>query len=297
MAERPRSHGLFSADGPVDLEKTMEKLNGHTGPVWIFVYSLKREDAARLGYESSEGWRKLLLAHQTELAQAMKIPPSSFRWYAAFHDGKHHPHIHMMVWSSDPKQEYLTQKGIKNMRSQLSNEIFQDELLSLYQQKDLSYQQTQDATMEAIGQLIREMENGLCHRPGHREADGDAGRDAVRGQGQEGIRLSQTVGEGSGRRHLGWTGVLLQEHAPGTPAPLQAEEFKAIKNMVIREAEQAQVLEKLWQSGFPLAAYQLSECRRDGMGVLFDDEQAEQWFRRAAETGYGFAQYTLGKLL
>ena len=67
--------------------------------------------------------------------------------------------------------------------------------------------------------------------------------------------------------------------------------------MVIREAEQAQVLEKLWQSGFPLAAYQLSECRRDGMGVLFDDEQAEQWFRRAAETGYGFAQYTLGKLL
>ena len=68
MAQRPRSHGLFSADGPADLEKTMEEINGHTGPVWTFVYSLKREDAHRLGYENSESWRRLLLAHQTELA-------------------------------------------------------------------------------------------------------------------------------------------------------------------------------------------------------------------------------------
>ena len=72
MAERPRSHGLFSADGPADLEKTMAEINGHTGPVWTFIYSLKREDAVRLGYDSAESWRKLLLAHQTELAAAMK---------------------------------------------------------------------------------------------------------------------------------------------------------------------------------------------------------------------------------
>lgn len=115
MAQRPRSHGLFSADGPADLEKTMEEINGHTGPVWTFVYSLKREDAHRLGYENSESWRKLLLAHQTELAQAMKISPSSFRWRAAFHDEKHHPHIHMMVWSADLKQGFLTEKGIENI--------------------------------------------------------------------------------------------------------------------------------------------------------------------------------------
>ena len=104
MAQRPRSHGLFSADGPADLENTMEEINGHTGPVWTFVYSLKREDAHRLGCENSESWRKLLLAHQTELAQAMKISPNNFRWRAAFHDEKHHPHIHMIVWSADPKQ-------------------------------------------------------------------------------------------------------------------------------------------------------------------------------------------------
>ena len=97
MAERPRSHGLFSADGPADLEQTMAEINAHAGPVWTFIYSLKREDAVRLGYDSAESWRKLLLAHQTELAQAMKISPQNFHWRAAFHDEKHHPHIHMMA--------------------------------------------------------------------------------------------------------------------------------------------------------------------------------------------------------
>ena len=121
MAERLRSHGLFSADGPADLEKTVEEISGHTGPVWTFIWSLRREDAARLGYETSESWRKLLLAHQTELAQAMKISPKNFRWRAAFHDEKHHPHVHVMVWSADPKRGFLTEQGIEKMRSQLSD--------------------------------------------------------------------------------------------------------------------------------------------------------------------------------
>ena len=132
MAQRPRSHGLFSADGPADLEQTMAESNAHAGPVWTFIYSLKREDAARLGYENGESWRRLLLAHQTELATAMKIPPSNFRWCAAFHDEKHHPHIHMMVWSDDPKEGFLTREGIAATRSKLTNTIFRDEMIQIY---------------------------------------------------------------------------------------------------------------------------------------------------------------------
>jgi TPR repeat protein len=375
MAGRPRSHGLFSADGPADLERSMDEINSHTGPVWTFVYSLKREDAHRLGYENSESWRKLLLAHQTELAQSMKISPVNFRWCAAFHDEKHHPHIHMMVWSADPKQGYLTEKGIENMRSQLSNEIFRDELLSLYQQKDLSYQQVRDAAMEAIAELIREMERGLCHNP------------VIAEQMEE---LAGMLADTKGKKVYGYlkkpvkvqVDAIVDELAKGPEVaecyeqwnqlrdeleryykdtsrerkPLsQQQEFNAIKNMVIREAEQlrlhtftfedahmndeadedqdavyfawdsnwqmaeayqsakevleeyenpetekaeqVRVLEQLWQSGFSLAAYQLGKCWRDGMGVLPDDAQAELWFRRAADAGYDFAQYTLGKLL
>ena len=258
IAERPRSHGLFSADGAADLEQTMEEINAHAGPVWTFIYSLKREDAARLGYENGESWRRLLLAHQTELAAAMKIPPSSFRWCAAFHDEKHHPHIHLMAWSNDPKQGYLTERGIEQMRSQLSNDIFQDELLSLYQEKDLSYQQVRDAAMEAMGRLIREMKFGLCDCP------------VIAGQMET---LAGMLAEVKGKKVYGYlkkpvkaqVDAIVDElaklpevaecyeqwnrlrdeleryykDAPREHKPLsQQQEFKAIKNMVIREAEE-----------------------------------------------------------
>lgn len=375
IAERPRSHGLFYADGAADLEQTMEEINAHAGPVWTFIYSLKREDAARLGYENGESWRRLLLAHQTELATAMKIPPSSFRWCAAFHDEKHHPHIHMMAWSADPKQGYLTEKGIEQMRSQLSNDIFQDELLSLYQEKDLSYQQVRDTAMEAMGRLIREMKSGLCDSP------------VIAGQMET---LAGMMAEVKGKKVYGylkkpvkaqvdaivdelarlpevaecyeqWNRLRdeLERYYKDTPRehkPLsQQQEFKAIKNMVIREteelrlgtftfedtamkdevdedqeevyytwssrwqmagayqnakeilsvyenteeekAEQVRLLEQLWSAGFTVAAHLLGKCWRDGMGVLPDDEQAELWFRRAAEAGHDFSQYALGKLL
>ena len=144
IATRPRAekhgeHGLFSSSPEVSLEDSMKEVSEHQGLVWTFICSLKREDAARLGYDSAESWRRLIVAHQVELAEAMKIPPSQFRWCAAFHDESHHPHIHMMVWSDDPKLGYLTEDGIEKMRSKLTNDIFQDELLSLYQQKDVSY--------------------------------------------------------------------------------------------------------------------------------------------------------------
>ena len=375
IAERPRSHGLFSADGPADLEQTMEEINAHAGPVWTFIYSLKREDAARLGYENGESWRRLLLAHQTELAAAMKILPSSFRWCAAFHDEKHHPHIHMMAWSNDPKQGYLTERGIEQMRSQLSNDIFQDELLSLYQEKDLSYQEVRDAAMEAMGRLIREMKSGLCDSPiiagqmetlagmlaevkgkkvyGYLKKPVKAQVDAIV---DELARLPEVA---ECYEHWNRLRDELERYYKDTPRehkPLsQQQEFKAVKNMVIQEAEelrlgtitfedasmrdevdedqeaiyyawssrwqmaeayqnakeilleyenteaakaeQVRMLERLWNAGFTVAAHLLGKCWRDGMGVLPDDEQAELWFRRAAEAGHDFSQYALGKLL
>ncbi|MGO5024519.1 MobP3 family relaxase [Lawsonibacter sp. LCP25S3_G6] len=375
MAERPRSHGLFTADGAADLNQTMEEINAHAGPVWTFVYSLKREDAVRLGYENGDSWRRLLLAHQTELATAMKIPPSSFRWCAAFHDEKYHPHIHMMAWSNDPKQGYLTERGIEQMRSQLSNDIFQDELLSLYQQKDISYQEVRDTATEAMGQLIREMKSGLCDSPVIAEQMEmlSAMLSEVKGKKVYSYlkkpvkaqvdaivdELAKLPEVAECYEHWNRLRDELERYYKDTPRehkPLsQQQEFKAIKNMVIREAdniqlgvftfedtqmndevdedqnavlhawssqwemvetyqnakeilsvyenteeekaEQVQVLERLWDAGFTIAAHQLGKCWRDGLGVLPDDEKAELWFQRGAEAGHDFSQYALGKLL
>lgn len=122
-AERHDGHGLFSSQ-PVDLDAVMKEAEQHDGPVWALIYSLKRDDAARLGYDNAKGWQTLLKAHQVELATAMKIPPEQFRWYAAYHDEGEHPHIHMTVWADDPKQGFLTKEGIKTMRSVLTNSIF-----------------------------------------------------------------------------------------------------------------------------------------------------------------------------
>jgi len=164
-AERHGGHGLFSSQPAVDLNAVMEEAEQHTGPVWTLIYSLRREDAARLGYDNAEGWRKLIKAHQVELATAMKIPPEQFRWYAAYHDEGEHPHIHMTVWSDDPKLGYLTPEGIKVMRSTLTNSIFQDDLYSLYQRKDISYRELTAQARASMRELVRQMESSLCDSP------------------------------------------------------------------------------------------------------------------------------------
>ena len=87
-------------------------------------------------------------------------------------------------------------------------------------------------------------------------------------------------------------------HWEMTEAYQNAKEILSVyENTEEEKAEQVQVLEKLWDAGFTVAAHQLGKCWRDGMGVLPDDEQAELWFRRAAEAGHDFSQYALGKLL
>ena len=75
------------------------------------------------------------------------------------------------------------------------------------------------------------------------------------------------------------------------------EILSVYENTEEEKAEQVRRLEQLWDTGFTVAAHLLGKCWRDGMGVLPDDEQAELWFRRAAEAGHDFSQYALGKLL
>ena len=102
---------------------------------WTHTISLHREDAERLGYDNARAWRNLLRAHRNDIAAAMSIPPQDFRWYAAFHDEGNHPHVHMMAWSAKPGQAYLSQDGIRQIKSKLTNDIFQQEMLHLYEQK------------------------------------------------------------------------------------------------------------------------------------------------------------------
>ena len=122
-------------------------------------FSLKREDAERLGCDNVKAWRNLLRIHRNEIAAAMNIPPADFCWYAAFHDEGHHPHTHMMAWPVKPGQAYLNQEGIRKIKSELTRDIFQGELLYLYEQKSSSRDELVRQSRKAIPQRSTLLEN------------------------------------------------------------------------------------------------------------------------------------------
>ncbi len=165
MAERPRSHGLFGDEDNVDLNAAIEEVNDYPGNIWTHIISLKREDAERLGYDHATQWRNLLRTHRSEIAQAMRIPPQDFRWYAAFHDEGDHPHVHMMAWSVKPGQAYLSREGIQKIKSVLTNDIFKQEMLHTYEQKSVSRDELVKESRRAMRELTRQMRSGVCDSP------------------------------------------------------------------------------------------------------------------------------------
>ena len=163
IATRPRvekhgEHGLFGAEDAVDLEKTLGELKAHEGNVWTIIYSLRREDATRLGYDNAASWRALLRSKQADFAEAMQIPPSQLRWYAAFHDEGDHPHIHMMLWPDDPKYGFLRKDKLLHLQSILTNMIYADELKAVYVQKDIAYKDVTGAARETMRRIVDQLE-------------------------------------------------------------------------------------------------------------------------------------------
>ena len=104
----------------------MNELNEYPGSIWTHVISLKREDAGRMGYNRAAQWRNLIRAHRNDIASAMSIPPSDFRWYAAFHDEGGHPHIHMMAWSAKPGQAYLSRDELVHSAREQMHSLVQE---------------------------------------------------------------------------------------------------------------------------------------------------------------------------
>ena len=166
IATRPRakrvgSHGLFTGEeDQLVLAQVAEAVAAHPGNVWLPIISLRREDAARLGYDKAEEWKALLSEYAMEMAEAMKIPWEDFRWYAAFHDEAHHPHIHMVCYSADPSKGFLTTQGIAQIKSGLAKEIFRQELTELYQQQTQSRDTLNEDARSMLEQLIEQMWSG-----------------------------------------------------------------------------------------------------------------------------------------
>ena len=99
-------------DYEINLRQLSKELNQYQGNLWTVILSLSREDAERLGFDSASRWRDFLRSERSEIAEQFHISQGNLRWYAAFHNEKHHPHVHLMVWSEDEKEGYLSERRI-----------------------------------------------------------------------------------------------------------------------------------------------------------------------------------------
>ena len=328
-AERIGSHGLFGDEDGVDLDATMTELESYTGNVWTHIISLKREDAARLGYDSAAAWRNLIRAHRNDIAAAMKIPPNDFRWYAAFHDEGEHPHIHMMAWSADPKQGYLSKDGIRQIKSKLTNDIFRNEMLHLYEQKSESRDELVREARRAMLDLVRSMQEGICD---HLDAERlmmqlASGLDTVKGKKSYGYLpkpLKSLVDEIVNEMerlpavhdcYEQW--LVLQNKVDSyyhddlrERIPLsQQKEFRQIKNAVIQEAERLRLGEVTFEERgfsqhdepeeFQNASHDyrsLCDVIRDESLTMEERSDAVSEMNQMAEDGDMYAQYLMGKI-
>ncbi len=262
IANRPRvekfdSHGLFNGgDEPLALAHVAEEVSSHTGNVWTPIISLRREDAARLGYDNARAWKALISSQALEFAENLKIHSDHLKWYAAYHNESHHPHVHMICYSTDPSEGYLTRQGIRKMKSSLAQEIFRQELLPLYAEKCQLRDDLKAHAAQAMQELIQKIKNGvlqidrmeqlmtslserLQNSPGKKQygylrSELKNVVDQIVDELAKDSRVSEAY-------RLWWEtrgkieGVYTEK--PSDPPPLsQCPDFKPIRNMVIQEA-------------------------------------------------------------
>ena len=166
-------HGLWDAQGKVrNLAAAVREVAEHPGNVWTPVIALRREDAERLGYDNAQNWQALVNANICDIARGFKIHPDHLRWYAAFHQKEKSVHIHMVVFSSDPKEGYLTKQGIRQLKSVFARQIYRQELICVYEEQTMWRDQLGKEAANAMVESIRQMASGTIR------ADAEAGRAA-----------------------------------------------------------------------------------------------------------------------
>ena len=171
IANRPgvkkiREHGLWNTDGQVPVMQTaMDEVSHHEGNVWRPIISLPREDAERLGYDHVEAWQNLIKSSFVDIAEGYKIKPDHLRWYAAMHMKEKHIHVHMVIFSTDPKEGYLTKQGIKQIKSALVRQVYKDDLLNVYQKQTVQRDHLQENALEVMDSLIQKMQDGEISNP------------------------------------------------------------------------------------------------------------------------------------
>ncbi len=165
-AERYGAHGLFTKSGEqVELSKVSDELNQHEGNVWTLIISLRREDAQRLGFDNGARWREMLRGQDAAIASALGIPIVNLKWYAAFHNASHHPHIHLIAYSSEPKQGYLKKDGVHKLRASFAKDIFHQDFQEIFA-KQMEYRnELRSHGRDLVAAIVAKINSGVYDNP------------------------------------------------------------------------------------------------------------------------------------
>ena len=164
--EKLGSHGLFSqTDDKIDLDSVADEVGHHKGIIWTHVISLRREDAERLGYNNVKAWKDLVKRNITEIADAQNINLDKLKWYGAFHNTTHHPHMHLLIYAKDAKQGWLTKKGIDELRSTFGNDIFRNEQYKLFRMETELRNKLKEDAKYTLYELIADIDNSYEPTP------------------------------------------------------------------------------------------------------------------------------------
>lgn len=262
IATRPRTekimeHGLFTDAGvPLVLEQVANEIANYDGNVWADIISIRREDAIRLGYDHADSWMSLLRSKRYEIATAMKIKPENLVWYAAYHDEGSHPHVHLIAYSKDPKEAYLTKQGIEQMRSSFAREIFKQDLIQVYEKQTMLRNEVnqkakqrmailkenimkQEPECDEAKQLLRKLSKRLKNQSGKKQY-GYLKKDdkAIVDEILESMMKDEDLQKAFDLWYEQREAVLSTYHStmPERLSISQLKEFKPIKNRIIQEA-------------------------------------------------------------
>ena len=284
LANRPNSHGLFNEkDEPINLEKVAKEVADHGGNVWTHVVSLRRDDAQKMGYDNLNAWRELVIRQIPNIAKNQKIDLKKLRWYAAFHDKKTNPHVHIIVYSTNEREGFLTNHGIEKIRSGFANDIYSDELHHLYEQqtdlrnllkkeseqlmKQLAKSISENKNFDAeLINLVAKLHTQLTDSKG-KKVYGYLKKDVKKTVDEIFLKLSQN--ESIQKMYELWCEMEQQKHDVYSSAKVQFpnlvynREFKSVKNMIVQTVLQME---------FPVHEM---EVEKSELSAKIDDTKAD----------------------
>lgn len=259
----------------------------------------------------------MLRTQVEQLSANLKIPMKNLRWYAAFHNESYHPHIHLIAYSVVENEGYLTRQGIERMRSSLASDIFQQDLISVFEKQTEHRREIKDSSKDIMDKIVSEINSGVYDNPqieekllllsdklsrtsgkkvyGYLKADVKSLIDSIADLIADDERVSELYDLWYENKFS-----IIRTYTDELPdkIPLsQNKEFKSIKNMIISEAMNIALEKDISDEDDEFFETETEESDDESNDNEYDfTDNTIEYLYYQAQKNNSYAQYRLGKM-